>query len=44
MDYTTFENLFISIMTPMSVGFTLLMVGVILGEYFRILVTELLNK
>jgi hypothetical protein len=44
MDYTTFENLFIAIMTPMSVGFFLLMVGVIVGEYFRILVTELLNK
>ena len=41
--YTTFENLFIAIMTPLSVGFTMLMIGVIVYEYFRILFSEL-NK
>ena len=41
MDYTTFENLFIAIMTPLSVGFTVLMVSVLIYEYIRILITEL---
>ena len=44
MDYTTLENAFISIMTPMSIGFTLLMFSVLVYEYFRILISELLNK
>ena len=35
------ENLFIAIMTPLSIGFTLTMVGVVVYEYFRILITEL---
>lgn len=42
MDYTTFENLFIAIMTPLSVGFTVLMISVLVYEYIRILITELL--
>mgnify|MGYP003125019235 CR=1 FL=1 len=41
MDYTTLENLFIAIMTPLSIGFTLTMLGVLVYEYFRILITEL---
>jgi len=35
------ENLFIAIMTPLSVGFTLTMVGVLVYEYIRTLITEL---
>ena len=41
MDYETFEHLFIAIMTPMSIGFTLLMFSVLVYEYFRILISEL---
>ena len=41
---STLENLFIAIMTPLSVGFSLLMVCVLVYEYLSILVTELLNK
>ena len=41
MDYTTFENLFIAIMTPLSVGFFLLMVGVFYYEFFRLLILDI---
>jgi hypothetical protein len=41
MDYTTFENLFIAVMTPLSIGFTSLMIGVITYECLKQLFTEL---
>ena len=42
--YTTFENLFIAIMTPLSVGFTMLMIGVIVTETARIFINETFGK
>ena len=41
MDYTTFENLFMAIMHPLSIGFTLTMIGVLVYEYIRVFITEL---
>lgn len=44
MDYTTFENLFIAIMTPLSVGFTVFMVAFMYWTVFWILVQEYKQK
>ena len=38
------ENLFMTIMTILSVGFTVLMFSVLVFEYFRILFSELFNR
>ena len=38
------ESLFIMIMTPLSIGFTLLMFGVLVYEYFRTLFSELSQR
>ena len=35
------EELFIMIMTPLSITFTLTMIGVLVCEYIRVLITEL---
>ena len=41
MDYETFEFLFIAIMTPLSIGFTVLMISVLVYEYIRTFISEL---
>ena len=41
---STLENLFMAIMFPLSVGFTLLMFGVLVYEYFRIGFSELFQR
>lgn len=39
MDYSsTLENLFIAIMTPLSIGFSLSIVGILYYEMFRLLI------
>lgn len=44
MDYSTFENLFVSVMTPMSVGFFLLWIGILVTEATRIFINETFGK
>ena len=39
MDYSsTLENLFIALMTPLSIGFCLLIVGILYYEMIRLLI------
>ena len=38
MDFTTLENLFIAIMTPLSIGFVCSIVGVLYYEMIRLLI------
>ena len=38
------ENFFMTTMTILSVGFTVLMFSVLVYEYFRILFSELFNR
>ena len=38
---STLENLFIAIMTPLSIGFCVLMVGVLYYEFIRLLIIDI---